>query len=419
MAKTICIGRIKRHSRIQKQTQERVEKRTSRQLSEQRNLALVQTFVRRLLADKVTSPEAWKAWKKADGNEKFMEKCFRYKRKTKGMPSVTSLINICFHKQRPLMNLNYSQSAGGTLYKFANGWTGPLGLCRGLVFEMEEGRLVAKGFPKFFNHNEPSSIALCKQMRRRKLTISAKKDGHLGIIFEHEGQFIVTTRGKFDSPSAIRGNEILQGYLARQDWKAQYPSNTTVLVEMIDKSMKHLTDYGDQSEFVIIGAYNNETLYDYTYEELVELGKWLGMALTEVWEGTLDELEAEIANTSVTNAEGYVARDSSGNRVKFKYVRHIGDMFKKKLNYRGIMQWIAKGDYDVRLSFMDEEAHAVADSMLAHLKAVRQIAPTGNRLETLRTRRNYIFWLANVSEQNITSDFSTVANKYINLVCQD
>ncbi|MFA5987760.1 MAG: hypothetical protein WC797_03885 [Candidatus Paceibacterota bacterium] len=70
------------------------------------------------------------------------------------MPPITSLVGASFHPVLPVVLLNYTRVAN-SLYKTPSGWTNPLRICRGVVFERSvDARLVALAWEKFFNKGE-------------------------------------------------------------------------------------------------------------------------------------------------------------------------------------------------------------------------------------------------------------------------
>src|SRR5262249_6888484 len=161
------------------------------------NVEKLKLFVGALVSAGVDDGAGWQTWRREPANERFMEQCLSYER-ADGMPSVTSLVKPFFHPTLPLIGLNYTQVAHNTLHAFENGWTEPMRLCRGIVFD-RWCRLVAFPFPKFFNFGEQSETC---NLPDEAFLATVKQDGHLGIIFEYDGQIICTTRGCFVSGSA-------------------------------------------------------------------------------------------------------------------------------------------------------------------------------------------------------------------------
>jgi hypothetical protein len=69
------------------------------------------------------------------------------------MPDVTTLVDVDFHPTQPLVLFNYTKTAHALLHQYEGGWTAPLRVCRGTVFDCR-GNLVIFSFPKFFNHTQ-------------------------------------------------------------------------------------------------------------------------------------------------------------------------------------------------------------------------------------------------------------------------
>jgi RNA ligase len=209
--------------------------------------------------------------------------------------------------------------------------------CRGLVLD-NEGNVIAKPFPKFFNYEEikDDKYAHCEGCRKSGMINCAhpeecggwemrsvipnepfevfeKMDGSLGIIFHYEGEWHIATRGSFTSEQSIKGKEMLD----KLNKTALIPGYT-YLVEIIYPENRIVVDYGDAEKLVVLGAYNNETGKEVEVDEMVNEG-W---DIVNKYDGVNDytKLKKVISNDS----EGYVIRFSGGMRMKIKgdeYVR--------------------------------------------------------------------------------------------------
>lgn len=165
----------------------------------------------------------------AKENRTRMEQLFGYAQ-GQGMPAIYSLVKPFEHPELPLVGLNYSPVAHNTLHRFPSGWTTPLRLCRGIIFDTA-GRLMAKPFPKFFNYGEHPETETVPDL---PFEATRKHDGHLGIIFEHRGKLLVTTRGSFRSKTSVLAQKMLDGYARKFSWRKNFPKDITLLVEVID-----------------------------------------------------------------------------------------------------------------------------------------------------------------------------------------
>jgi len=335
---------------------------------------LIRTLDKAGVWDKVSFRE----WRK--GHEAFMEKCLGYERGP-GMPSATALVSAFFHPELPLVGLNYTPVAHNTLHAFPAGWTPALRLCRGIVFD-RHGMLVAKPFDKFFNYGEHQET---RNLPDEPFTATVKHDGHLGIIFEYGNTWHITTRGDFTSRSSKVGAEMLRRYAQKGDWDGKLPCGNNLLVEIIHPSTKvHLKYRG--SRFILIGAYERDTLHDLDHEELRVLGNRLGLPVTERWEGdSIADLAVLTQDLSVSNREGFVVRFRSGLRVKFKFASYINLMVAGKLGYGYIMNRMLAGNLEKMIKNLPEEVYDRAAKMVDDITG----AAAAEGTEKERRRRLY------------------------------
>lgn len=237
------------------------------------------------------------------------------------------------HPTLPLSIYNYSREC-----QYNRNWDRYTLACRGLVLDTE-GNVIAKPFPKFFNHEEikDDKYAHCEGCRRvgmincahpeecggwemrsvipnESFEVYEKMDGSLGIIFHYEGEWHIATRGSFTSEQAIKGKELLD----KLNKTALIPGYT-YLVEIIYPENRIVVDYGDEEKLVVLGAYNNETGKEVEIDEMVNEG-WEVVMKYKTWGEDWETLKKEISKDN----EGYVIRFSGGMRMKIKgdeYVR--------------------------------------------------------------------------------------------------
>jgi RNA ligase len=208
------------------------------------------------------------------------------------------------HPTLPLSIYNYSRTT-----QYDSMWDDITLNCRGLVLD-NEGNVVAKPFPKFFNYEEHKP----EDIPNENFEVYEKMDGSLGIIFHYEGDWLIATRGSFTSEQAIKGKEMLD----KLNKSALIPGYT-YLAEIIYPENRIVVDYGDEEKLVVLGAYNNETGKEVEVDEMVNEG-WEVVMKYKTWGEGYDLLKEEISK----DKEGYVIRFSGGMRMKIKgdeYVR--------------------------------------------------------------------------------------------------
>lgn len=357
-------------------------------------------FARELAEDGVRNSQSFRAWCRK--HESIVENVLDYEPARK-KPHASALLDPQFINELGLIGFNYSRAAHGSLHgSLADGWTDPLRLCRGILFD-HAGRLVALPFPKFFNDREHPET---RRLPRGAFTAWKKMDGHLGIIFSHAHRLELTTRGRYTSPSAVLGRDLLARFGESHRWDVSYPTDLTILVEIIAPSTRVHVDYGSRKGFTLLGAYDRSTFRELDSVEIEALGRELRLPLPDRWPGTsILELRREMKRRDVENEEGYVARFDTGLRVKFKYVNYIGRMVGAKLTYAYVMKRIMAGNLRRMISTLPEEGLLLAREMAARVRRIHRSD------KTPREKRARLYAL--VPEGLRTSTFKTACGAFL------
>jgi RNA ligase len=207
------------------------------------------------------------------------------------------------HPTLPLSIYNYSRTC-----QYDRLWDDVTLNCRGLVLD-NEGNVIAKPFPKFFNMEELSDT----QIPKESFEVFEKMDGSLGIFFHYNGEWYMATRGSFTSEQAIKGMEIAK----RGGLDKKCVPCFTYLFEIIYPENRIVVDYGTDERLVLLSIINPEG-NEIPYEE-IQMDGW---DIVNRYDGVNDytKLKEMISN----DAEGYVIRFRNGMRMKIKgdeYVR--------------------------------------------------------------------------------------------------
>ena len=213
-------------------------------MDKQSAVVLLQQFVVGLSLAGVESKHDFRLW--AKDKDDLLEDLFDYEREA-DMPRVSTLLSPFFHRDLPLVGLNYSQVAHNVLYKCPQGWTTQLRMCRGIVFD-RTGELVALPLHKFFNVGENPET---KRLPGEPQETLEKMDGHLGIIFKYLKDFLLTTRGSFYSKTAGFAGEMLQEMVERNKWHDAGIDHLTIMPEVIHPDTHVICDYGRKKEFYL------------------------------------------------------------------------------------------------------------------------------------------------------------------------
>ncbi|MBT6690915.1 hypothetical protein HOB10_01100 [Candidatus Parcubacteria bacterium] len=356
-------------------------------------------FIELMVSCNVNDHQSWKAF--AVEYKPEIGRLFGYSQ-DEGLPSITSVVKPFFHPELPLIGLNYTPVAHNTLHAFPQGWTDELRLCRGIIFD-RNGQLVALPFPKFFNYGEHPET---QDIPDLPFEATLKQDGHLGIIFRYQDKFILTTRGSFKSNSSLLGNRMLSRYVRENNWQRHFPTNLTLLVEIIHPDTKVYVDYDGQKQFTIIGANSTATMADYGYKRLLSYGKKLNLEVSPIWTGrSVNDLVELMKDRSVENTEGYVIRFQNGLRVKVKFQTYIGYMVADKLSFTYLMNRMISGNLERMLSTLPEEIYQIALEMLG--RTMLLLSTPGTAKEKWRQLYTLV-----PSEQS-TSYFQLICRKFV------
>jgi RNA ligase len=211
------------------------------------------------------------------------------------------------HPTLPLSIYNYSRTT-----QYDGMWDDITLNCRGLVLD-NEGNVIAKPFPKFFNYEEHKP----EDIPNENFVVYEKMDGSLGIVFHYNDEWHVATRGSFTSEQAIKGKELLD----TQYNVSSLRKTRTYLFEIIYPENRIVVDYGDDEKLVLLAVMDTESGEEIPSSALyfmVEDG-WDVVTTYKTWGEDWETLKKEISKDN----EGYVIRFSGGMRMKIKGTEYV------------------------------------------------------------------------------------------------
>ncbi len=180
-------------------------------------------------------------------------------------------------------------------------------IARGLILDVAERRVVATPFPKFFNFGE-AGISLPDE----PFEVTEKIDGSLGILFFHQGQWRVSTRGQLASS---------QGEWATRYVRTQIDTNrllpgATYLVEIVYAENRVVIPYSFEG-LVLLGGYDAGG-DEFRRGVLESIADCAGLRIARsVACGSFDDLHG-VARSLTRHEEGFVIRFAGGLRLKLK-----------------------------------------------------------------------------------------------------
>ncbi|WP_284984280.1 RNA ligase [Arthrobacter sp. efr-133-TYG-118] len=260
-------------------------------------------------------------------------------------------IRVNDHPDLPYRLYNYTETA-----QFQKAWTPVTRACRGLIVHRETGEVLARPFPKFFNHSEDQHPAFNLD---EPVTVTDKLDGSLGIVYPTPDGYAIATRGSFTSEQAIHATQILRTQYP--DWTP--PEGVTVLVEIIYPANRIVLDYGQLDDLILLGSVHIETGITASPMEAY----WPGEKAAVFRFATFAEA---LAGKPRKNAEGYVVHfRTSDVRIKIKQDDYVAlHKIVTGWNERTIWEMLATGkDYETLLAGVPDEFHKWAMDIAENL----------------------------------------------------
>lgn len=240
-----------------------------------------------------------------------------------------------FHPKFPYIAIcNYSDSC-----VWESVWNRTTLQCRGLIYNIVTGEVLARPFTKFFNIEQPEAP---KWGEDELVEVTDKLDGSLGILFWNPaGEPEIATRGSFISDQAQWGTEVYQG---KFDGTWEPDKNNTYLFELIYPENRVVVDYEGMQDMVFLAGIDKKTGKALPIKEAY--GEWGGPVRPIIEEGITYKEALELPERE--GLEGYVIYNPAREeyvKVKFaKYkelhriltntsTKHIWEILSKELDY--------------------------------------------------------------------------------------
>lgn len=217
------------------------------------------------------------------------------------------LVDAQKHPNYELSIYNYTHKAQVT----KGAWDNPaVRTCRGVIVD-ENGEIVSRAFPKFFNlgQQEAPEFGL-----HEKATVLDKVDGSLGILYWTPEGPAIATRGSFASEQALHATKVLlRKYKEWTGWVKKFNGDQTFLFEIVYPENRIVLNYGDMDDLVFLGVVDNATG---SFRQWRRNDSWPGPKTAITNHANLDQaLKAPPRD----NAEGFVVVSQDGARmVKIK-----------------------------------------------------------------------------------------------------
>lgn len=233
-----------------------------------------------------------------------------------------------FHPELPLKVLNYTHQC-----QYDSAWNACTLNCRGLVVHTETGEIVGRGFPKFFNMEDPDDVHFYGPINwSEQHVVLEKMDGVWFGVTRFAGQLVTWTRGSFTSWQSDIGRQML----ADIDLRGfdELLDETTVCFEIIHPETKIVVDYRGRKELTFLDIIEKDGT-TIPFIQVQRLARYLRTPSARVFAQVRSIPDGE---------EGFVVRFDSGRRTKVK-----GDWYKQRhaflmhLSSRRIWQHLVAG----------------------------------------------------------------------------
>jgi RNA ligase len=209
------------------------------------------------------------------------------------------------HETLPLIIWNYTNST-----QYESHWNDITLNCRAMVTD-QDGLVISKGFTKFFNYSEgntniPENIEYIK--------VFEKMDGSYIGLFYYQGQWIVNSKGSFNSDQSTWANCIFENL----DFN-KLNKNWTYCFELIVPENRIVCDYGDENSLYFLSAFIKGVEIDelYPYGLINTIIKFPSLMQLNIFE------PSALQSKNVKNKEGYVVKFENGERCKIKFEEYI------------------------------------------------------------------------------------------------
>lgn len=283
------------------------------------------------------------------------------------------------HPTEPLAILNYTQTA-----MWERAWGPVTRNCRGLIYRTDTNEIVARPFPKFFNHGEPEAGDLDLA---EPAVVTDKLDGSMGTLYPlSSGEYAIATRGSFTSEQALHATEIWQRkYQPVLDARQPYVElrGRTWLFEILYPENRIVLDYADFDDLVLLAILDDagHEISEREYEDLYSYEDWHKLPI-RVQRFECNTLEDALRLPPRKNAEGVVVFfPRTQQRVKIKQDDYVAlHRVLTNTTPRKIWEFLA---VDACKRYVDQPKHWASKIGLDPDRAVEILSAGDNWLEVL------------------------------------
>jgi hypothetical protein len=257
-----------------------------------------------------------------------------------------------------------SQAGDLTIFKYTQGchieglWNETNRQARGIIFR-DDGTVVARPFPKFFNLGEVSESMVENLPWHEEVEIYEKVDGSCGIGYFVDGMWRLATPGSMASDQAVAGTAILNSQYALE----HLPQGCTPVFEIIYPANRIVVNYNGETFLSMLAIFelSGEEWHPRRVDQIAEKCGFRRPRRYNV------DLRTEIPFEE--NSEGYVARFSSGRRVKVKSPAYLRvHRLLDHMSPKGVIELIRGKEYGVTVKELPQGIQQDFDDIRAYVQ---------------------------------------------------
>lgn len=215
-------------------------------------------------------------------------------------------------------------------------WNKQTIVARGLYINTNTMKVVARGYPKFFNINErpETKFDMLQHKLQFPITCYVKENGFLGLVSYNEetDDLFITTKSNPDGDYAVWLKEMVYNKISAENIEKLKTicreQNVTFVFECVDMIHDpHIIEYPESELFLLSIIRNEINFTQYNYEDVINIGNDLGIKVKEKaaeianWSDFYDWYNEVLENDYEYNGriiEGFVIEDSAGFMTKLK-----------------------------------------------------------------------------------------------------
>ena len=295
--------------------------------------------------------------------------------------------------------------------QYDNLWTTFNRMCRGLILDMKNRKILAYPFDKFFNLGQMPETNYDNLAALGGFETSEKLDGSIiiGFINPNTNLLTFTTKGSFDSEHGEYANSLQLNFESAKALRC-YAEKGTLMFELITKRFQIVVDYskkGYSEGLYLIGYRHNISDKLASFSELTAIASAVNLPTFKTYSfNGLDQLIALAKDLPVLE-EGFVLRFKDDLMVKVKGSAYLAaHRFISHLSDKNILQAVADGTANTLAELAPEEYHdSVIDKIVHFQKRVAELEKEcytyyeGSPRES--SRKEFAFWV----QSNVPAHF--------------